>query len=229
MTARCSAATGLTPGGTLIEIGGGSVFCACLRESFVAALRSLRQRDEDLVIVEASGMSDPATVDRMLRLSGLDADFEHDSTICLFDPVKSLKLAHVLEVIPRQLASASVAVLTKPDLATEQEIAAARAYISAREPDLPLVAVSHGRLELSALPAGAVRAFSFGFNTPETRPDAFSIDAVNCTAADLVAALEKEDMCCGSRALSAHVTASGFFRIPAGASKCGPTPQPRRP
>lgn len=184
---------GLAADGALIEIGGGSVFCACLRESFVAALRKLRERDEDLVIVEASGMSDPATVDRMLRLSGLDADFDHTSTICLFDPVKSLKLAHVLEVIPRQLASASVAVLTKCDLATEREMAAARAYISSREPDLPIVTAGHGRLDPAALPGRAARAFSFGFNTPETRPDAFSLTGVNCTADELVAALEKEE------------------------------------
>ena len=180
-------------GGMVVEIGGGSVFCACLHESFVKALRDLRRRDEDLVIVEASGMSDPATVDKMLRLSGLDDDFEHTATICLFDPVKSLKLAHVLEVIPRQLASATVAVLTKSDLATEQELAAARAYISAREPDLPVVAASRGRLDPATLPARAARAFSFGFNTPETRPDTFSLTDVNCSADDLIAALEKEE------------------------------------
>lgn len=180
-------------GGMVMEIGGGSVFCACLRESFVTALRDMRERDEDLVIVEASGMSDPSTVDRMLRLSGLDGDFDHTSTICLFDPVKSLKLAHVLEVIPRQLAAATVAVLTKCDLASEQELAAARVYISSREPDLPVVAVSHGRLDLAGLPGRAARAFSFGFNTPETRPDAFSIDCVDCTADDLIVALENEE------------------------------------
>ena len=180
-------------GGMVVEIGGGSVFCACLRESFVKALRDMRERDEDLVIVEASGMSDPSAVDKMLRLSGLDGDFDHTSTICLFDPVKSLKLARVLEVIPRQLASTTVAVLTKCDLATEQELAAARDYIGSREPDLPVVAVSHGRLDLAALPGRAARSFSFGFNTPETRPDAFNVDRVECTADELAAALEQEE------------------------------------
>ena len=33
----------------------------------------MAERDEDMVIVEASGMSDPATIGRMLTLSGLDA------------------------------------------------------------------------------------------------------------------------------------------------------------
>ena len=117
-------------GGVVVEIGGGSVFCSCLREPFIKALANLAARDEDLIIVEASGMSDPSAVDKMLRLSGLDGLFEHTSTICLFDPVKSLKLARVLEVIPRQLASASVVVLTKADITTKEERDAAP--ISAR-------------------------------------------------------------------------------------------------
>ena len=123
-------------GGVVVEIGGGSVFCSCLREPFIKALANLAARDEDLIIVEASGMSDPSAVDKMLRLSGLDGLFEHTSTICLFDPVKSLKLARVLEVIPRQLASASVVVLTKADITTKEERDAARAYIRSQEPDL---------------------------------------------------------------------------------------------
>ena len=59
-------------GGVVVEIGGGSVFCSCLREPFIKALANLAARDEDLIIVEASGMSDPSAVDKMLRLSGLD-------------------------------------------------------------------------------------------------------------------------------------------------------------
>ena len=47
-------------GGVVVEIGGGSVFCSCLREPFIKALANLAARDEDLIIVEASGMSDPS-------------------------------------------------------------------------------------------------------------------------------------------------------------------------
>ena len=139
-------------GGVVVEIGGGSVFCSCLREPFIKALANLAARDEDLIIVEASGMSDPSAVDKMLRLSGLDGLFEHTSTICLFDPVKSLKLARVLEVIPRQLASASVVVLTKADITTKEERDAARAYIRSQEPDLPIVESHNGNADFASLP-----------------------------------------------------------------------------
>ncbi|MFR9039887.1 MAG: GTP-binding protein [Bilophila wadsworthia] len=146
-------------GGVVVEIGGGSVFCSCLREPFIKALANLAARDEDLIIVEASGMSDPSAVDKMLRLSGLDGLFEHTSTICLFDPVKSLKLARVLEVIPRQLASASVVVLTKADITTTEEREAARAYIRSLEPDLPIVkAITETRI-LPPCPNGRFACF----------------------------------------------------------------------
>ena len=152
-------------GGVVVEIGGGSVFCSCLREPFIKALANLAARDEDLIIVEASGMSDPSAVDKMLRLSGLDGLFEHTSTICLFDPVKSLKLARVLEVIPRQLASASVVVLTKADITTKEERDAARAYIRSQEPDLPIVESHNGNADFASLPERALRLFPVGFST----------------------------------------------------------------
>lgn len=179
--------------GVVVEIGGGSVFCACLRGPFVKALADMAQRDEEVVIVEASGMSDPSAIDRMLALSGLDKNYDHSATICLFDPVKSLKLAHVLEVIPRQLASAGVAVLTKADATTDEEREAARAYIRAREPDLPIVESRQGKIDLAALPLrGVRRLFAFGFNTPENRPDSFMIDAIRTPLPALLDALRAE-------------------------------------
>ena len=101
-------------GGVVVEIGGGSVFCSCLREPFIKALANLAARDEDLIIVEASGMSDPSAVDKMLRLSGLDGLFEHTSTICLFDPVKSLKLARVSPESSSASSSSTLRASTSP-------------------------------------------------------------------------------------------------------------------
>ena len=131
----------------------------------------------------------PSAVDKMLRLSGLDGLFEHTSTICLFDPVKSLKLARVLEVIPRQLASASVVVLTKADITTKEERDAARAYIRSQEPDLPIVESHNGNADFASLPERALRLFPVGFNTPETRPDCFALEAVRTDAKTLLDAL----------------------------------------
>lgn len=178
--------------GVVVEIGGGSVFCSCLREPFVKALMELSRRDEDLVIVEASGMSDPASVDRLLALSGLSDRFDHTATICLFDPIKSLKLAHVLEVIPRQLASASVVVLTKADMTGPEEREAARAYIRSREPDVPILESQNGEPEGTDRPARGLPAFAFGFNTPDNRPDCLSLASVPTDAETLLGVLRAD-------------------------------------
>lgn len=179
--------------GMVVEIGGGSVFCACLRESFVTSMIEMSKREEDLVIVEASGMSDPSSIDKMLSLSGLDKFFDHTLTICLFDPVKSLKLASVLEVIPRQLASATVAVITKCDLADAIEINKAKDYISSKQPDLPVILSYNGQIALDTLPKRACKAFAFSFNTPETRPDSFVITSKVSSAEELIAVLEAHE------------------------------------
>lgn len=178
--------------GVVMEIGGGSVFCSCLREPFVKALIALSQRDEDMVIVEASGMSDPASIDKLLSLSGLSDSFDHVSTICLFDPVKSLKLAHVLEVIPRQLASANVVVLTKIDMTTPEEQKAAQDYIRRQEPDVPILESRDGEVDFTTCPTRVLPAFAFGFNTPENRPDCFSLQSVSTDAERLLNILRND-------------------------------------
>lgn len=169
--------------GNMLEIGGGSVFCSCLKEAFVKALLHLTTSSAERVFVEASGMSDPSGVARTLDLAGLSGAYSPPLVICLFDPVKSLKLAHVLEVIPRQVASANVVVLTKADISTPEELEAARAWIASVRPDVPVVESAHGvfrETDLSLSTLRGVEAASsgapFGFNTPENRPDSFVLD-----------------------------------------------------
>lgn len=176
-------------GDVVVEIGDRSVFCSYLRESSVKALASLAARDKDLITVEAPGMSDPSVMDEMLRLSGLDSLFERTSTICLSDPVKSLRLARVLEIIPRQLASASVVVLAKADITTKEERDAACACIHSQELDLPVAKSHNGNTDFISLPEWTFRLFPVGFSTPETRPDCFALEAVRTDAKTLLDAL----------------------------------------
>lgn len=176
------------------EIAGGSVFCSCLTETLVKTMHNIAKLPVDLVLLEASGMSDPSGIDKMLKLAKLDELFDHTATFCLFDPVKSLKLAKVLEVIPRQLASASCAVLTKCDAYSKEERDTARAYIAAKEADLSVFESYHGEIVQNNISESlsdiahrtAVKQFSFGFNTPQTRPDSVQIYALSQKISELV-------------------------------------------
>lgn len=162
----------------VIEIGGGSVFCSCLKEAFVKAMLSLTSSDAQRVLVEASGMSDPSGVTRMLNLAKLDSFYEEPLIICLFDPQRSIKLAKVLEVIPRQIRAAHVVVLTKSDITTKEERDIAREYILSVQKNVPIIESSQGYVDLHTLQAftnSANMANFMSFNTPETRPDSFII------------------------------------------------------
>ncbi len=162
----------------LVEIGGGSVFCSCLKEAFVKALFQLSLNNSERVLVEASGMSDPTGVTKMLNLAKLDQYYEEPLIICLFDPKRSLKLANVLEVIPRQVKAAHVVILTKSDVTTEEERQASRDYILSVNPSVPVVDSYHGNLDLQSLPKNMVLPQNMpllSFNTPETRLDTFTL------------------------------------------------------
>lgn len=169
--------------GNMLEIGGGSVFCSCLKEAFVKALFTLTHSAAERVFVEASGMSDPSGVTRTLELAGLAEAYSRPLVICLFDPVKSLKLSRVLEVIPRQIAAANVVVLTKADISTQAELSAARTWIASIRPEVPIVESANGKFRDAQLTLGTLHGVAmaglhvpFGFNTPENRPDSFVID-----------------------------------------------------
>ena len=49
-------------GASLREVTGGSVFCACRMDQFQAALSETVLQQPDIVLVEASGLSDPTAV-----------------------------------------------------------------------------------------------------------------------------------------------------------------------
>ena len=56
----------------LLEMNNGSVFCVCLLGSFVHSLADfIHQHQPDLVILEASGLSDPITISQIISSSAL--------------------------------------------------------------------------------------------------------------------------------------------------------------
>lgn len=137
---------------TVSEITGGSIFCSCRQDSFLKALMHLADLDVDMIVVEASGNSDPTLIAKLLSRSGLDAKLHLRHTLCLFDPVKSYKLARVLEVIPHQVAAADVILLTKSDITSKEDKDRARAYVSAINSHAPVLEIIRGMTDFAALP-----------------------------------------------------------------------------
>ena len=129
----------------LKEITGGSVFCACRLDQFGQALREALAGDPDVIVVEASGLSDPTGVRRLLT----EQDFpglQYRGAVCLVDAVRFPKVYETARACTRQLAASDVALVNKADLADEGQLARVRALIEGQRPDLPVIVTSYAKI-----------------------------------------------------------------------------------
>jgi G3E family GTPase len=133
-------------GGDTIALANGCL-CCTIGDSLVTTLLSLLERPErfDHIVVEASGVADPA---RVADLAVLEPRLSRDGVIVVVDAAHVRERAadrRVGDTVTRQLAAADLLVLNKVDLA--HDLAALRGWLSthaaapvleARHADVPL-------------------------------------------------------------------------------------------
>ena len=73
----------------MTEISRGSIFCSCLKLSFVQALAEMSKKDLDYVFVESSGLADPSNIEEILNAVKIIAgdSYIFKGVICLIDGV----------------------------------------------------------------------------------------------------------------------------------------------
>ncbi len=101
----------------VVAIPGGSIFCKCLVTEFIGQLWRIARDypDAEGVIIEASGMANPAVVGSMLHETKLDAIYELATVVAIVDPGSFLKLQHTLPNVADQVRAAQVVLLNKTD------------------------------------------------------------------------------------------------------------------
>lgn len=102
----------------MTEIGRGSIFCSCLKLTFVQAMAEMGKQDLEYVFVESSGLADPSNIEEILGavkvLAGDVYDFR--GVICLIDGVNFLQQLADVETVDRQLSHCHMALINKTDL-----------------------------------------------------------------------------------------------------------------
>jgi Obg family GTPase CgtA-like protein len=73
----------------MVEISRGSIFCSCLKLSFVQALAEMGKQDLEYVFVESSGLADPSNIEEILEATrALGGDvYDFKGVLCLIDSV----------------------------------------------------------------------------------------------------------------------------------------------
>ncbi len=101
----------------ILEINNGSVFCVCLLGSFVKSLSSfVEEHHPDVLILEASGLSDPISIGEMLQGPELSDKLYLSHIWSLVDASSFEKLAKNLPRIQHQVRVADTVVINKTDL-----------------------------------------------------------------------------------------------------------------
>lgn len=129
----------------LHEVSGGSVFCSCRIDQFEKALRSPAAQDADVILVEASGLSDPTGVRRLFTQTGRFQHLDYRGAVCLVDAVRFPKVYATCRACQRQLAASDVAVVNKTDLASDSQMEKTHEILRNQRPDMPVLETSFGQ------------------------------------------------------------------------------------
>ena len=102
----------------MVEITRGSIFCSCLKLSFVAALSEMAQKGFEYLFVESSGLGDPSNVEEILAAAEIAAGkkFDFGGVLCMVDALHFLEQVDDEETVNRQLKHCHLAAITKSDL-----------------------------------------------------------------------------------------------------------------
>jgi len=156
--------------GDTIELSNGCICCS-VAAGFAEAMFALRERTvpPDRVIVEASGVADPAATAQYAHLDG----FELDAVVVLADAETIRRHArdrYVGRHVVDQLRSADLIVLNKVDLVDEPRLAAVRAWIAETSVGGRIVEAVHARVPLASVIRGGAGAKVTATPLPDDEP-----------------------------------------------------------
>jgi G3E family GTPase len=163
----------------IFEVADGSIFCSCRTASFVAGLRMFARLRPKTLVVEASGMSDPSGLSKILAENQLASDYRIRRIICLVDAVRFPKLFGTLTAVERQVAGADIVLLNKEDLVDDPTLSAIEQQISVLNPQAIVERTSFAQLDPTLLRTDLSRELLgdvVSCSTPETRPAAMQLD-----------------------------------------------------
>ena len=167
---------------TMTEIGRGSIFCSCLKLTFVQALAEMAKCELDCVFVERSGLADPASLNEVLdavKVLAGDA-YELRGILCLIDSVNFPEQLHDTATVDSQLAHCHMAVINKTDLVSAEELAEVVSLVRSVNPNCRIVTAVNGNIALDFL-GEELTDYAFASCDAETRmidnkPKTFSLE-----------------------------------------------------
>ncbi len=128
----------------LTELSSGCICCTA-NEELITTLPQLAGRDDiDLILVEATGLADPADMLDELTDPSLWERLEVGGTISVLDSKRVIELADEVGLVRRQIQYADVLVMNKCDLIDGEWRAALREWLPRLAPNARIFTAEHG-------------------------------------------------------------------------------------
>ncbi len=108
----------------LVEINNGSIFCSCIKGSFVNTLIEFTNREIDVLLIENSGMADPSNIHQIIDEVSIRSNrqYNYKGAVCILDGTSFLKHVKVLAPVQNQVASSNFIIINKIDLINQKTI-----------------------------------------------------------------------------------------------------------
>jgi len=166
---------------SVVELNRGSVFCSCLKLTFVEALAEMLDRELDYVFVESSGLADPSNIGEILDGVEIvrDSGYEYGGAICLVDALHFLDQKQELEMLERQVYYSNIAIINKVDLVLEPVRSDIRKNVLEIHPNIKIYETTFGDIPFDFLNediiAGHEPEGQDTTNTKENKPKTLSL------------------------------------------------------
>lgn len=200
----------------ILEINNGSIFCACLKGGFVKSLAAFLSQPVDRLFVEASGLADPSSMEKMLvetepfikKRYQTNRRYRYRGSICIVDAARYPDLSSVMVAVNNQIRKSNLVVLNKTDKVSEEEADRICATLKKLNPAAKIVRTTYARVPKDVL-AGSLH----GEEHPVAESSNTCENRIFSGVFDLEGEYPREKMEAFLKTLSAgSLRIKGFFR-----------------
>ncbi len=120
----------------MLEISKGSIFCVCVKTDFIKGLYELNRKVQpDVLLIESTGVANPSDLKKDLMLPIFNDRFHFVEQFCVIDAVHFIDAYGVYASLEKQIASSTVFIINKIDLAAPETIENTKNVIRQFHPD----------------------------------------------------------------------------------------------
>lgn len=134
-------------GAQVDEINNGSIFCSCRLDQFEEALNRITAEQPDVILVEASGLSDPTHIEKVLSEIKAAGGIEYMGGICLVDAVNFRKVLATARVCRKQVSVSDLLLINKTDMVSEEALNEVETLVREVRPDAVIKRTVFGQIE----------------------------------------------------------------------------------